>query len=120
MKIPATRGVQIHALVLQADMLITVLIQPISKCAKYCLISINFAYNSSFNILYFIFCAAVTGVYIVAAKRTAFGAFGGKLKDITATDLAVYASQAALKAGNVNPQDVSSVVFGNVISVSFV
>ncbi|BFZ15591.1 hypothetical protein BsWGS_18630 [Bradybaena similaris] len=59
---------------------------------------------------------AVTGVYIVAAKRTAFGAFGGKLKDITATDLAVHASQAALKAGNVNPQDVSSVVFGNVIS----
>ncbi|CAG5135013.1 unnamed protein product [Candidula unifasciata] len=59
---------------------------------------------------------AVTGVYIVAAKRTAFGTFGGKLKDITATDLAVYASQAALKAGNVNPQDVGSVVFGNVIA----
>uniref|UniRef100_A0A0B6ZDM9 3-ketoacyl-CoA thiolase, mitochondrial n=1 Tax=Arion vulgaris TaxID=1028688 RepID=A0A0B6ZDM9_9EUPU len=59
---------------------------------------------------------AVTGVYIVAAKRTAFGAFGGKLKDLSATDLAVYASQAALKAGNVNHQDVNSIVFGNVIA----
>ena len=27
------------------------------------------------------------GVFIVAAKRTAFGAYGGKLKGMTATDL---------------------------------
>ena len=27
------------------------------------------------------------GVFVVAAKRTAFGAYGGKLKDMTATDL---------------------------------
>ena len=27
------------------------------------------------------------GVFIVAAKRTAFGAYGGKVKDMTATDL---------------------------------
>jgi acetyl-CoA acyltransferase 2 len=59
---------------------------------------------------------AVTGVYIVAAKRTAFGAFGGKLRDVSATDLAIVASKAALTAGGVNPQDVGSIVFGNVIS----
>ena len=35
-------------------------------------------------------------IYIVGAKRTPFGAFGGKLKHITATDLAVHASKAAL------------------------
>ncbi|KAK6973918.1 3-ketoacyl-CoA thiolase mitochondrial [Biomphalaria glabrata] len=58
----------------------------------------------------------VSGVYIVAAKRTAFGAFGGKLKNLSATDLGVIATQAALQAGKVNPQDVNSVVFGNVIS----
>ncbi|XP_059148563.1 3-ketoacyl-CoA thiolase, mitochondrial-like [Physella acuta] len=59
---------------------------------------------------------AVTGVYIVAAKRTAFGTFGGKLKNISATDLGVYATQGALQSGKVNPQDINSVVFGNVIA----
>lgn len=29
------------------------------------------------------------GVFIVGAKRTAFGTFGGKLKNVTATDLGV-------------------------------
>lgn len=72
-----------------------------------------------FYILIFVthFPTAVTGVYIVAAKRTAFGTFGGKLKNISATDLGVIATQGALQSGKVNPQDVNSVVFGNVISV---
>ena len=34
----------------------------------------------------------------LAAKRTAFGAFGGALKDQTATDLAVHAAKAAIAA----------------------
>ncbi|GFO05932.1 acetyl-CoA acetyltransferase [Plakobranchus ocellatus] len=59
---------------------------------------------------------AVKGVYIVAAKRTAFGTFGGKLKNVSATDLGIYASQAALQAGKVKPEDVNSIVFGNVIT----
>nr|KAF6329499.1 acetyl-CoA acyltransferase 2 [Myotis myotis] len=33
--------------------------------------------------------ALLRGVFIVAAKRTPFGAYGGLLKDFTATDLAV-------------------------------
>lgn len=36
-------------------------------------------------------------VYVVAAKRTPFGTFGGKLKDFTATELGAMAGQAAIK-----------------------
>ncbi|KAK3762942.1 hypothetical protein RRG08_008158 [Elysia crispata] len=63
---------------------------------------------------------AVQGVYIVAAKRTAFGTFGGKLKNVSPTDLGLYASQAALQAAKVSPEAVNSIVFGNVISSSTV
>jgi len=57
-------------------------------------------------------------VYIVAAKRTAFGAFGGKVKDLSAIVLAEKASSAALKEANLDPSHVKSVIFGNVIQVS--
>jgi acetyl-CoA acyltransferase 2 len=57
-------------------------------------------------------------IYIVAAKRTPFGAFGGSLKDLTAIDLAVIASKAALAAGNVSPEIVDAVCIGNVSPTS--
>ncbi len=38
-------------------------------------------------------------IWIVGAKRTAFGTFGGALKDLTATDLAVDAVQGRARAG---------------------
>jgi len=56
------------------------------------------------------------GVYIVAAKRTAFGSFGGKLKNMSATDLGVIASNAAIQQAGVKPEDIKSVVMGNVIA----
>lgn len=56
-------------------------------------------------------------VFIVAAKRTPFGSFGGKLRDITATMLGVHSSKAALESGAVDPTTVDSVIFGNVILV---
>ena len=59
----------------------------------------------------------VRPVYIVAAKRTAFGAFGGKLKGMTATVLGQHAAEAAMAAANVDPATVDSSVFGNVIQV---
>lgn len=55
---------------------------------------------------------------IVAAKRTAFGAFGGSLKDFSATDLAVQASQGALAQIKMDPHLIDHVVFGNVIPSS--
>ena len=57
-------------------------------------------------------------VYIVAAKRTAFGAFGGKVKDLSATVLAEKATTAALQEAKLDASHVNSVIFGNVIQVS--
>ncbi|MCS6915660.1 MAG: acetyl-CoA C-acetyltransferase [Myxococcales bacterium] len=57
-------------------------------------------------------------VWIVAAKRTPFGAFGGTLKDQSATDLAVAAAVAALEAGGISPGRIDQVIFGNVQQTS--
>jgi acetyl-CoA acyltransferase 2 len=52
------------------------------------------------------------------AKRTPFGTFGGSLKDLSATDLGVHASKAAIAAANVSTDDFDHVVFGNVAQSS--
>lgn len=57
-------------------------------------------------------------IVFVAAKRTPFGAFGGGLKNLSATDLGVIASEAALEQAGAAPDDVDAVVFGNVIQSS--
>ena len=54
----------------------------------------------------------------VAAKRTPFGAYGGGLKDQTATDLGVQAAKAALESGGVDAGDIDAVVFGNVLQTA--
>src|SRR4051794_18911744 len=56
-------------------------------------------------------------VFIVAAKRTPFGAFGGKLRDFTATELGAFAAKAAL--GTLpSTTPIDSVIFGNVCQTS--
>jgi len=62
--------------------------------------------------------ALARGVFVVAAKRTAFGAYGGKLKDMTATDLQEVAARAAMEAGGVPADAIDSVCVGNVIQSS--
>ncbi len=57
-------------------------------------------------------------IFIVAAKRTPFGTFGGKLKKHSAIDLGVIAAKAALEAGKVDPETVDHVVIGNVAQTS--
>lgn len=59
-----------------------------------------------------------TEMVFLAAKRTAFGTFNGTLKDLSATDLAVTASKAALAQSGVNPEDIDHVIFGNVMQTS--
>lgn len=54
-------------------------------------------------------------VVIVSGQRTPFAAFGGSLKDVSGTDLGVYASQATLQQAELKPQDIDHVVFGNVV-----
>jgi acetyl-CoA acyltransferase 2 len=62
--------------------------------------------------------SAFKNVYIVAAKRTPFGKFGGKLKDLSATDLAVITNRAALEQAKLSPEKVDTVIVGNIIHTS--
>lgn len=59
-----------------------------------------------------------SGIFLVAAKRTPFGAFGGSLKAVSATDLGTHATKAALASIDLDPKLVDSVFFGNVIQTS--
>ncbi|KAI9292781.1 thiolase [Neoconidiobolus thromboides FSU 785] len=60
---------------------------------------------------------SVSKVYIVAAKRTPFGAFNGKLKGFTANELGGLASKAALK-DIPEGTPIDSVIYGNVCQTS--
>jgi acetyl-CoA C-acetyltransferase/acetyl-CoA acyltransferase 2 len=62
--------------------------------------------------------AGTKDIVILAAKRTPFGTFGGALKDLTATDLAVHASKAALAQAGVPLDDLGHVIVGNVAQTS--
>jgi acetyl-CoA acetyltransferase family protein len=55
---------------------------------------------------------------IVAAKRTAFGTMQGTLKNVSATELAVVASKAALAQSKVATEDIGHVIVGNVMQTS--
>ena len=57
-------------------------------------------------------------IWFLSAKRTAFGTFGGTLKDMSATDLAVESAKAALAQAKVSPEDIQHVVYGNVVQTS--
>ena len=57
-------------------------------------------------------------VVIVAGARTPFGNLGGALAELTATDLAVAASDGALLRSGVPKERIDDVVFGNVMQTS--
>ena len=57
-------------------------------------------------------------VVILAARRTPFGTFGGALKDLSATDLAVHAARAAIAQSRVPAEAFGHVVLGNVAQTS--
>ncbi len=54
-------------------------------------------------------------IVFISGKRTAFGAFGGGLKDVSATDLTVVAGNSTLQAAQAKPEDVHHVIIGNVV-----
>lgn len=54
-------------------------------------------------------------IVFISGKRTAFGAFGGSLKDISATDLTVAAGLGTIQAAGVKPDDIAQVIIGNVV-----
>ena len=54
-------------------------------------------------------------IFVLSAKRTAIGTFGGALKDVPLCDLATTAVKAALLDSQVEPARIGHVVMGNVI-----
>lgn len=56
----------------------------------------------------------------MAAKRTPFGTYGGKFLKKSITDLQEVANKAAIVAAGLKPDQIDSVVIGNVNAVSIV
>ncbi|MFN9811914.1 MAG: acetyl-CoA C-acetyltransferase [Deltaproteobacteria bacterium] len=57
-------------------------------------------------------------IWIVGAKRTAFGEFSQSFKDISAIDLAVISTKAAIAQAGLNADEIDQVVLGNVQQTS--
>ncbi len=57
-------------------------------------------------------------IWIVAAKRTPFGAMNGGLKGISAIDLGVLSSKAAIEQSGLKAEEIDQVVLGNVQQTS--
>ena len=55
-------------------------------------------------------------IYVVSCCRTAVGSFGGSLKDVSAVELGATTVKEALKRGNVSPDVVDEVMYGNVLT----
>jgi acetyl-CoA C-acetyltransferase len=54
-------------------------------------------------------------IVLAAPVRTAIGTFGGSLKDMPAADLGAAAIGAAVERAGLKPEDIGTVVMGNVI-----
>ncbi len=57
-------------------------------------------------------------VVVLSGKRTGFGTFGGSLKQFSATDLGVIASQAAIEAAGISADQVDHTFYGNALQTS--
>jgi len=56
--------------------------------------------------------------YIIEGARTAFGTFGGSLKDVSDIDLGVAATKEAIKRSGISTADIDEIIFGNIIHTS--
>ncbi len=52
---------------------------------------------------------------ILDGVRTAFGTFGGTIKDISATELGVITAKKAMEKAGVSPSEISESIYGNVV-----
>lgn len=57
-------------------------------------------------------------VVVLSGKRTGFGTFGGSLKDLTATQLGVFSSKAAIEAAGISPDQIDHTFLGNALQTS--
>lgn len=60
----------------------------------------------------------MTEIVLLEGVRTGFGAFGGSLKELSATDLGVIAAKGALEKARVDPAWIDHTIFGNVVQTS--
>ncbi|MED4911614.1 acetyl-CoA C-acetyltransferase [Brevibacillus centrosporus] len=56
--------------------------------------------------------------HLIEGARTAFGSFGGSLRDVSDIDLGVAVTQEALKRSGVPASEVEEIIFGNIIHTS--
>ena len=56
--------------------------------------------------------------YIIDGARTAFGTFGGALKDVSDIDLGVVVTEEAIKRSGIPASDIEEIIFGNIIQTS--
>jgi acetyl-CoA acetyltransferase family protein len=57
-------------------------------------------------------------IVVLGGARTAFGTYGGALRDVSATDLGVVAAKGALERSKVPAAKIDQVIFGNVMQTS--
>jgi len=57
-------------------------------------------------------------IVILGGARTAFGTYGGALRDVSATDLGIVAAKGAIERSKVSPDKIDQVIFGNVLQTS--
>lgn len=57
-------------------------------------------------------------VFIVGAKRTAIGTFGGTLKDVPAVEIGVTASKAAIEHSKVDPKNIEEAIMGCILTAN--
>ncbi|MDG1483498.1 MAG: acetyl-CoA C-acetyltransferase [Myxococcota bacterium] len=60
----------------------------------------------------------MSDIVFLSGKRTPFGTFLGALSSLSANDLGVIASQAAIEQAGIEPGDIDHVIFGNVLQTS--
>lgn len=61
---------------------------------------------------------ATPNVVFLSAARTPFGTFGGSLRELTATDLAVHVAKAAIERSGLPADAIDQAIFGNVLQTS--
>ncbi len=59
------------------------------------------------------------GMFLVHGARTAFGKLGGTLARISPTDLAIFASRAAMEKSGIRPDEVDQVIMANIGQSSY-
>ena len=60
----------------------------------------------------------MSDIVFLSGKRTPFGTFLGSLSSVSALDLGVVASKAAIEQAGIESTDIDHVIFGNVLQTS--